>query len=1650
MNKALKSILLVVIILSLTVLIPTFMDSMDLFGTKANAEDAGWSEVVLTGDPESVPVGTTTDPFIVLEIVTHKAIGEIGYLVGGEEPVDEALFKKNDAAGNLSFLGGAITPYNSYVEKPIASTDSNAIDKDWKPRITFETQSGYYKYVGRNNGGLYQPVTGQDVYTRVADGEGNFTAKLDTENTSIYDEETWLTTNQKNVNAYFKYGTLDSNAPTTAGYTPCSVTRIEGNKGDYDYNSEKKAFILNKGKGEYDVVFKRSTSTTNLYYMTADYKIVDNFTGDYSWSLTYVSTTNGNYIKETNGMIFNKNTNDQWNYTYIWVQAENEALSKPSNFYVENPGTNSEKIWVKGQKIEKYYEFNFNVTLVNNEWFKRLTLGIAAEDCKNFKVEVITMTPSELNQTENQALLSRANMFYINDNYGHNGTYMDLYETKNQDVINYLKDHPEKKFDNVKANLSFAVDDLNWEGILKLFNRVAGVKSDGSLGGYRAAIIFDYKFYTNATSGTGTYANPYKKNVTVSFTYNSDKGATVCNLAKLFIMVYQRDPVDFFNLFLKAGAPLHIDSVASTYNSTGTTGSFKRPDSTTTGEAATIEYTYWNGNTFCPYMLDANGNVITPIFWTDEGKKLLNAEIPNFNITATPTDIMANVLILDGQDIFTSKYLAALDKLPADALEIVQIYVASHKGGVVPSNVSISNCIQLISNSGTGYGNNSGSTGSTGEDGTSGSNLRTYTSVLNIEPTASFTTSESNIRSMLEGYNLRITNMTSAEFNSSILDVNTHYDMIYIGGGIGRFNRTVLKDSKGKDVKDSSGNLVYTTVFNNDLLNGSTYNRGDKIITSQGTMNYVGNDITTGKKTELQKFLSAGFPIVFENSVYTLSSVVKSDTNLYSFIQAAKGTTPPSNVLNYANYVNTSTQKQFIANLVSAFEIVRPMIRIIQPTLSTDSKFNYLYVDTTTKKLNIEFAILPKGLTANNAIKYNAYLYMDYNEDGIFSETEKLNAVPTDGSSSRGLTESKFKAYLYSYDMSKYNGVYQWQVKVVRQYTNAAGVLQDTEIRSEITGYAACTNRQEIDILQITDNPQTDTTAYNIEDVVNNTSSSSLIRKYGGFGNVMIFDDVEAGKLKDYDLKFTTMSVEEFLQLYEAVPYPGSDAVATNKLANYHLLILDNQVDVINDDHGALTNIKSEITSGIGVIYTKGAINYNNQTSYLNTSLFENQRTYTRLSHIATPTTADPYYIFDFVNYGFTNIMMKNELTYHTNFITKSNEGADSQYPYIIGSSIKIAESSYVEDTTVDYNRSDTTPLIGWYSLSDSRSPQVRSAGLVTDTNANTYAGIYSSSPNDVKNNYYMFNRGKIYYCGIQLSKADVAGNDSEIKLFINTIISTYKTSGRVVAKAPVISILDPLPVDKVITLDKAYVGNKTEIPITFELTNSSSDMDLSILWNSASKTTGNWNKTIYKVSETGDLTQITNLNNIAKGKYLVNIPVTALSGNHTLTISATNEEGRTTTLDTTIKYSPNPITVTIDNSDLVKNVDKEEQYLYIDIDYGEINNEINYLKAAEDIRLEFTISNVPDKASILVTDADGNVISMDDSNIYTAGTVDGLPTYSLNANTVTNGSYYVNIPASNMNGVSSLDIKITAKSDTTNSGFTTVTLLRRSFFQLD
>ena len=128
--------------------------------------------------------------------------------------------------------------------------------------------------------------------------------------------------------------------------------------------------------------------------------------------------------------------------------------------------------------------------------------------------------------------------------------------------------------------------------------------------------------------------------------------------------------------------------------------------------------------------------------------------------------------------------------------------------------------------------------------------------------------------------------------------------------------------------------------------------------------------------------------------------------------------------------------------------------------------------------------------------------------------------------------------------------------------------------------------------------------------------------------------------------------------------------------------------------------------------------------------------------------------------------------------IEKINSGAITEYPYRLSDTIAINSTHaqyYQLDLESDKDEDGEGDIVVWYTINNSV--------------AGSFNDVYDYSPNDVRNNYYIYNRGNITYTGMGHSNID---REEEIKLFINTMIAAYRVS----IQSPAITIVEGLQDD--------------------------------------------------------------------------------------------------------------------------------------------------------------------------------------------------------------------------------------------------------------
>jgi len=756
--------------------------------------------------------------------------------------------------------------------------------------------------------------------------------------------------------------------------------------------------------------------------------------------------------------------------------------------------------------------------------------------------------------------------------------------------------------------------------------------------------------------------------------------------------------------------------------------------------------------------------------------------------------------------------------------------------------------------------------------------------ILEIEPCASYDLYASGVDGILyhgdinnrtELINqsetiIKLTKMTTAEFIGKVDDLNTEYDMIYVGTNTDLMNN----DATGTVYNDTSmKGLVYSNVgdyiYGQPLLAGmldSDYtaaNRGGNLkgktyVTIAGTTSryrYSGNDITKEKMEEIKNFVAAGYPLVVADNIITTTgtstitktvnkSIVDDASYMYELMNAVKD---KQNVFKFTNissvlfnwYLNLSKPQIVLSG--TAAEAVDNIRQVYKD--STDGLYHALY----------EFEVKNTG-AADTDSTYDCKLYVDINADGKFSNTtEELTDFEIrhgDGSSpakENGKYQLKTGVHYYGSCIlsDAYTGVLPWELAVYQNSNN--------DRRMSVQGYYEIKNEKEdINVLQIDTGAASgywNSSTWNME-----TTSTEA----GVFKELLGDDRVR------FNVKIHTITANEFNGV------GTTQAAYKDYLDQYNMLVLGFADCYMEPNATAVAAIKEYIEEGRSVLFThdttsfinaaenqfyahdnsiyqgyqsNGSWYYNNNRSSPDTDIkYEGRFKYNlwgansaeqiytgaaywgyefnrqirnlvgmdRYGVLVSSSTKEKAYTpkssrstilgeIQGMTYQTLNLYRyagtdKNNVTlpsktnlagidagsgqYGNEFATRVNEGQITSYPYKLDEKFKVANTHaqyYQLDLTADDDGDGESDIVVWYCISDS-----------TDRNITDASGrdMYEMSPNDVRNNYYIYNKGNITYSGVGHSnvmskdtsgKWIANGSDNEIKLFINTLIAAYR-----------------------------------------------------------------------------------------------------------------------------------------------------------------------------------------------------------------------------------------------------------------------------------
>ena len=114
------------------------------------------------------------------------------------------------------------------------------------------------------------------------------------------------------------------------------------------------------------------------------------------------------------------------------------------------------------------------------------------------------------------------------------------------------------------------------------------------------------------------------------------------------------------------------------------------------------------------------------------------------------------------------------------------------------------------------------------------------------------------------------------------------------------------------------------------------------------------------------------------------------------------------------------------------------------------------------------------------------------------------------------------------------------------------------------------------------------------------------------------------------------------------------------------------------------------------------------------------------------------------------------------------NEGQISHYPYSLNQTIMLSKShaqNFQLDLDGDSDNNGASDIVVWYTLGDMRD---------NDGNLVGSANIYSATPGDGINNYYIYNNGNVTFTGFG-ANGESALTNGERQLFVNTLLAAYE-----------------------------------------------------------------------------------------------------------------------------------------------------------------------------------------------------------------------------------------------------------------------------------
>ena len=471
-------------------------------------------------------------------------------------------------------------------------------------------------------------------------------------------------------------------------------------------------------------------------------------------------------------------------------------------------------------------------------------------------------------------------------------------------------------------------------------------------------------------------------------------------------------------------------------------------------------------------------------------------------------------------------------------------------------------------------------------------------------------------------------------------------------------------------------------------------------------------------------------------------------------------------------------------------------------------------------KYTLDYNIILKNDSAVSVsnTSYDVSLYLDSDADGKFEEEERLTGLSVtnvDTSSDCGVDGSgKYNILAgYKYHISRnipdgYTGFVSWKLVFSQNDRVYSGTSSKSIVRKSISGFSAVptpANVPTIRVLQIvsaptsgySDNDMFDLTTsdmqtlysqvkdFNIE--VEQITASDYINKVGfltgqeHFDYLCDYNMIIMGFRDKYDFSLggnidATKCKNAILAIREYA-LSGRSILFTHDL-NSHVLNAGNS----ESWWGYYANLYLRDVQGMdryGNVAASG--NIPSGTEYQYSSVYDNRYLENNeMENVGYTDTNLAYYMLDSTSYG-TNARRATynydiHLPYNSsNWVKNSskveqiNAGQITQYPFYVPEEFEVSHTHpqyyqlNLDTDSMDDNSNDD--VVVWYTI----------GGVSTSSSNYTEPSdsYYRAVQKDVRNTYYIYSKGNVTYTGCGDSKVT---DQKEKELFVNTMVASYNS----------------------------------------------------------------------------------------------------------------------------------------------------------------------------------------------------------------------------------------------------------------------------------